>query len=424
MSLVDRVNARARGGAKTAERASEAVTLEEFGYLLGQSTGLGHVGGPAYKTRAGTTVGVSRALGITSWYSGVRYLTESLAGLPVGVYRDTPTGTQLRASPKWLLIPDVEMPLFGLVKSFVMALLHRGNAYAWKIRDPIGRVIGLRYLHPDRVRVGQATDGTKIFQIDNGETGWTRREVLHIPGLSYDGVLGLDPIRYHAENLGTVAAADEYAGRHFGQGTHVQAYLSVPQVLSETQANDLKANWEAFHRGLANAHEFGVLGGGATYNTITLDPQQQQLLESRQFGVLEVARMLRVQPHKLYDLNRATYNSMEQLSIDAATDSVRPWVECIEAYVNFDADLLPRGNYLSFNLDGLMRGDAKSRAEYYHYAISDGWMSRDEPRMRENLPYKPGLDTFLVPQNMSLQMPDGSIRPINEPTKPSGGDLP
>lgn len=420
MSLIDRVNARAVGDV----RRSDPVSLEDFGYLLGQSGGLGNAGGPAYKTRAGTTVGVSRALGISAWYSGVRYLSETLASLPVKTFRDTSAGRQQRADPPWLRRPDREMPKFGLFEAFMMSLLHRGNAFAFKLRDPLGRVTGLRYLHPDRVRVGQADDGTKVFLVDSDEQRpFTSREILHIPGLSYDGVIGLDPIRYHAENLGTIAAADEFAGRHFGQGSHVQAYLSMPQALTTKQANDLKDQWEAFHRGIANAHEFGVLGGGAEYKTITLDPQQQQLLESRQYGVLEVARILRIPPHKLYELERATFSNIEHQGIEAVTDSIRPFAERIEEWVNFDPDLLPGPNFMEFNLDGLMRGDAKSRAEYYHFAITDGWMSRAEPRLKENLPPVDGLDMFLVPQNMALQRPDGTIQPLNEPdATPTGGD--
>src|SRR5436190_423472 len=121
MSLVDRVNARARGQQHGEVERADPVTLEEFGYLLGQSTGLGHVGGPMHKTRAGTTVGVARALGIDAWYSGVRYLSESLSGLPVGVFRDSPAGMQQRAAPVWLTKPDVEMPWLGLIQAFVMS---------------------------------------------------------------------------------------------------------------------------------------------------------------------------------------------------------------------------------------------------------------------------------------------------------------
>lgn len=350
-------------------------------------------------TRGGSTRAVSgidvtpdRALGVSAWYSGVRYLTESVAGLPVHTYRDTFDGTRSRrADPPWMTAPDAGVTWFALVEHWMMSLLHRGNAYAGKLRDPVGRVVGLRPVHPDRVKLGQASDGTKVFKI--GNQPFTAREILHIPGLSYDGVGGLDPLSLHRSSIGVAAAADEFAGRFFNQGDHTRAYISVEQTLTRDQADELKDQWERFHRGMANAHELGVLGNGAKYNTVGLDPEQTQLLETRKFEVTEVARILRIPPHKLYDLERATFSNIEHQSIEAVVDSIRPWVVRLEANVNADPDLVPgRSQFVEWQLEGLLRGDTATRYAAYAQAVGRPWMLGNEARRLENMPPLAGLD--------------------------------
>lgn len=403
-SLVDRVAAR-----REAARSADPVTMEEFGYLLGNRNG------SAVKTRTGVTITEDRALGITSWYSGVRYLAETLASLPFHTYRETPEGRVKRADPPWLARPDVEMPRFGLVEFLMMSLLHRGNAYAWKIRDPNnGRVLGLRALHPKRVRTGQASDGTKMHEIDNTVPA-TRREVLHIPGLSQDGVLGLSPIKAHAESLGIIAATDEAAGRFYGESTHPSGVISVPQGLNEDAANKLRDEWTRFHQGLRNRQQVGVLSKGATYTPISLSAEDAALIESRQFGVAEVSRILRIPPHKLYDLSRATFSNIEHQSIEAVMDGIRPWAERIEAWVNFDRDLVPEGNLQEFQLDGLLRGDFKTRMEGYGLGVQGGFLMPSEPRKLERWPHIEGSDYLNRPLNMGQIGPDA---PAAQPAPP------
>lgn len=351
------------------------------------------------RSSAGVNVTVERALGVTGWYSGVRYLTDAVAGLPVHTYRTALGGDRSRrADPQWLAAPDEGVPRFSLVEHWMMSLLHRGNAFGFKVRDGVGRVVGMRPVHPDRVRVGRSSDGLKVFKVDDAP--FTAREVLHVPGLSYDGVTGLDPISLHRAALGVAAAADEFAGRFFDQGDHTRAYISVPQHLTEEQANETKRQWERFHRGMANAHELGVLGNGAEYRTVGLDPEQTQLLQTRQFEVTEMARILRVPPHKLYDLTRATFSNIEHQSIEAVVDSIRPWVVRIEAHVNADPDLVPgRGQFIEFQLEGLLRGDTATRYAAYAQAVGRPWMAGNEARRLENMPPLPGLDEVALQGN-------------------------
>jgi HK97 family phage portal protein len=394
MALADRVASRRR----QIQRA-DPVTMEEFGYLLGQGRGGG-------MTKAGVSVGPTRALGVSAWYRGVRYLTETVASLPVHTFRDVAGVRSRRADPPWLTRPDTELPWFGLVEHWMMSLLHRGNAYAFKVRNPLGQVIGLRPIHPDRVRVGQASDGTKVFKIDNREDiGFTAREILHIPGLSYNGIVGLDPLSLMAEGLGRAAAADQFASQSFGQGSHLQAYLSIPQPLTDEEAQRTKHQWERFHKGMANSNEFGVIGNGAEYKTVSLTPEQQQLLETRKFEVTEVARYLGVVPHKLYDLERATFSNIEHQAIEAVVDGIRPWVERLEAWVNFDLTLLPNRNFLEWQIEGLLRGDSAARAAFYMAGITGGWLMPAAAARLENQPAGAELEYYLRPLNMAVIRP-------------------
>lgn len=414
--MLDRVAA-ARSSRSIAR--ADPVSLEEFGLLL--ATG----NGAATRSKAGVTVGPKRALGITAWFSGVRYLTESVAGLPWHVYRMDGIEKVRRAKPPWLRKPDVEQPWYGLMEHIMMSLLHQGNAYAFKVRNAAGQVVGLRELFPDRITPAIAPDGSKRFLVDRNETQYTTREILHIPGLAYDGRLGLNPIHALADSLGAVAAADDYAGRWFANGTHVGGIISVPQELNSVQAERLRGEWDRFHEGLLNAHRTGVLSKGATYSRVSLSAADAQLIETRQFGIAEVSRMLRIPPHKLYELSRSTNNNIEHQSIEAITDSIQPWVERIEAWLNFDPDLLSvPGNFIEASLEGKLRGDSTARAGFYSRGILDGWMMPATAARLENQPAGAELEYYLRPLNMAVIRP-GQPDPAPDPAAPdtaTGGD--
>ena len=372
--------------------AADPVTLEEFGRILASSTG-------SSSSKAGPVIGPRRALGISSWYSGVLHIATVMAGLPFHRYRGRGDDRERVATPTWASQPDVEQPWYGLVEFWMMSLLHKGNAFAFKLRNPAGQVTGLREIHPDRVTTGQAPDGTKRFVIDREDRLWTCRDVLHIPGLTYDGRFGMNPIQYQADVLGAVAATDDYAGRFFSSGTHLGGIISLPQTLKEGEREALRQEWDQFHAGLLNAHRTGVLGKGATYTRISLDAKDSQLLESRQYGVLEVSRLLRLPPHKLYELSRATFSNIEHQSIETVQDCYQPWAERIEAHINFDPDLTPAGTFHEFNLEGRLRGDTASWYEAQSKAVGGPWKSLNEARKDERLPPIEGGDVVLRPRN-------------------------
>jgi HK97 family phage portal protein len=398
---------------RAARRAADPSTLEELGVLLARNAGL--------ESRAGVTVTDRRVMGLTAWYSGVRYLSESVAFLPVHAYRDVGTlerpKRQPRANPPWVERTDDELPWPGWVEFAMYSLLNRGNSFSLKVRDGVERVIGLQPVHPDNIRGRVATEATNIFgeivrpgrkvfwiRQDAGFE-WlplTSRDVFHIPGLSTDGKFGLNPIRALAESLGGIAAAEEASQRYYANAAYPGGVISVPQELTPDERDRMKAEWDEFHRGLKNRERTGVLSKGATYDALGLKAEDAQLIQVRQWGVVEISQALRIPPHKLYELTRATYSNIEQQSIESVVDSVRPWCERIEAWTNFDRDLVPVRNFIEFALEGLLRGDSKARSEFYRNALGGHpWMMVSEPRRLENLPEVEGVDLDFIPEPLN-----------------------
>jgi len=408
VKLADRVAARAVD--RRDVRRASAVSQEEFAELLlnGRSG--------TTRTKSGALVSERRILGIPGWYRGCRYLSEQVAFLPWKHYRDQGSQRMLRPSPPWMTYPDVDLPWPMLVEFWMLSMLNRGNAYAFKLRTVSGQVTGLRPIHPDRVRaVGRdPLGGGKVFVVRNGndDVALTSRELLHIPGMSSDSIVGVDPLTYQADALGLVVAADEFAARSY-EGSHLRSYLSVPEVLTVDQARVVKAQWEEAHAGIKSASGFGVLSGGAKYETLSMTPEQVQLLETRKFNIGDIARLIGCPPHKLYDLERATFSNIEHQAIEATTDSIRPWTQRIETWIDFDRDLTPDGNFTEATLDGLMRGDAKTEAEAMAASITGGWMTPKRAAEIKNLPAPDELDYHIRPLNYAV-VGDPSTDPISQ----------
>lgn len=396
--LADRV----RRGRREVQRAS-SVSEDEFAQLLGQSNG------QVTRTRAGVAVGKRQVLGLTAWYRGVYALSTGVGFLPVHAFRTDANGERSqRVDPLWFR-PDVDQTLARLFAFMVMSLLHDGNSYTWKMRGPTGQVTGLRQINPKRVTGGLAPDGSKRFLVDQDPREYTTYDILHIPWMDSDGAgFGLNPIATLAEALGIVAAADQYAQRFFGNNTHVGGIISVGAALDETAAKRLRAEWEAFHEGLLNAHKTGVLSQGSTYQRLSLNAAETQLLETRTFGIDEVSRALSIPPPMLYELSHATFSNIEQQAIQYVQDGLQPIVERLEDAIYNDPHLLPPGNYVEFNLEGRQRGDLATRYSAIATAVGRPWRTPNEARKLDNLPPLPGGDELLMPLNMGQAATHGT----------------
>ena len=353
------------------------------------------------KTAAGVTVTEQKAIGLPAVFRAVALISDAIAGLPLHAYRDISGGGRARLGkqPDIITKPHPDMTQFEWLELVMVHLLGWGNAYLWKQKDAFGRVVELWPIHPSEVKPGRASDKTKVYQWKGD--GYSDAEILHIPGLGYDGVVGLSPIRAAATSIGTALAAEENAASFYGSGSMLSGILSTDQKIDTDTADRLKARWKQSNSGLAHAHDIAVLGSGATFEPISVNPVDAQLVESQRWSVAQVARIFGVPPHLLMDTEKSTSwgTGIEQQSIGFVTYTLRPWLIRLEQRLT---PLLPPSNrYVKFSVEGLLRGDTKSRYDAYAIARQWGWMSPNDILALEDRPPIKGGDTYMTPLNMA-----------------------
>lgn len=364
-------------------------------------------------TSSGVPMSAESALRLTAVYGCVRILSETVASLPFPVYRrQGRSRVRVPEDERYELLnrqPNPEQTAFELW-SMVMAHLQLwGNAYV--VVDVAGDgslalwPLDPRATRPERDRRTQALSySTRLA--DGSEARIPPQAMIHVRGLVTVGDVGLSPIAACRNALGTAAAAEEYAGRFYANDATPRTFIIAPGRLDDRAQAQLRERFEGEHRGVRRAHLLGILTGGADLKTIGVPPEDSQLLESRKFGVREIARIFRVPPYLLADLEpgSVSYASVEQQALDFVVHSLRPWLVRIEQAVARTLFSTPadraRGVYPEWLVDGLLRGDAKTRAEVYASGIQHGWLSRADVRELENLPERPGLDNYLEPENM------------------------
>lgn len=287
-----------------------------------------------------------------------------------------------------------------------------GNFYAQKIRNGAGQVVELWPMNPERVTPGKArpidaNPSGKVFavQADSGQMmDWTAREVLHIPGMGYDGVTGLSPIRHAAQGIALALAAEQYGAKLFGSGNLLSGFLKTTQRLEEKQANALQQRWRDKMAGLSSAHEVAVLDSGADFQSLTMPNDDAQLLESRHFGVSDIARFFGVPAFLMGQTEKATSwgTGLEQQMTGFVVVDLGPtWLQPVEARLTKEL-LRPARQYAKYNVNGLLRGDSAARAEFYRAMRELGVFSADDIREHEDMPPLPtgaGGDLYLQPLN-------------------------
>lgn len=364
-------------------------------------------------TTTGRGVSPGNSLRSTAVYAAVRVVAEGVAALPLITYQRQ--GRARRRADEHPLFPVLhEQPnpqTTSLVffETLMGQVLLWGNAYAEIFRDGMdGPIQGLVPLMSSRMEVKRATDGDIAYhyRTESGDMVWLPPErVLHVPGLGFDGLVGKSPIQLARESVGLSLATEEFGAAFFGRGTQMSGMLEHPAHLGDKAYNRLKRDWAAKHAGLSNAHSVGILEEGMKFSPTSIPPEDAQFLETRKFQVNEIARIFRVPPHMIGDLDRATFSNVEQQSIDFVVHTLRPWLKRWEQTIRvklFSPAERQAGFYSEFLIDGLLRGDTKSRFESYAIARQWGWMSADDIREKENqnpLPDGQG-EIYLVPLNM------------------------
>lgn len=363
------------------------------------------------KTDAGVAVTETTALKITAVYRAVSIVGGVLASLPVKAYRMEgsqvrdlqPLGDRERTEIRSLLLeePHPEYTPFEFWELVFVHLLLWGNAYRFKTRDNLGRIRQLSVIPPSRVRVGRSDDGTKIFevQLDSGEVRpYTSEEILHIPGLGYDGLVGLSPIGHARQGLGLALAAEKYGAKLFGSGTLMSGILTTDRKLDEPAATALKKRWQEKVAGVDQSHEIAVLDAGAQFQPVSIPPEDAQFIETRRFGVTEVARLFGIPPHLLMETDKSTSwgTGIEEQNRGLITFTFNPFLVRRDQRVS--KELFPVGVHAESVTEALLRGDTLKRYTAYGMAIKDGWLSRAEARRRENLPVDDeSLEEFIEP---------------------------
>ena len=367
---------------------------------------------------AGKSVNERSAMQMTAVYACVRILSESIAGLPLHMYRYEDDGSKTKAveHPLYHLLhdePNPEMTSFIFRETLMSHLLLWGNAYAQIIRNGKGDVIGLYPLMPDRMTVDRDEKGHLYYQYqmsqDDAQTmkGQTvilqPKDVLHIPGLGFDGLVGYSPIAMAKNAIGLAIAAEEYGSKFYANGAAPSGVLEHPGTIKDPAR--LRESWTQTFGGSSNSNKVAVLEEGMKYTPISISPNEAQFLETRKFQINEIARIFRVPPHMVGDLEKSSFSNIEQQSLEFVKYTLDPWVSRWEQ--NMMRSLLAADEkatyFIKFNVDGLLRGDYQSRMNGYAIGRQNGWMSANDIRELENLdriPTELGGDLYLVNGNL------------------------
>lgn len=367
------------------------------------------------RTTSGKPVNERTAMQTTAVYACVRILAEAVASLPLHVYEYQDDGGKklVHDHPLYYLLhdePNPEMTSFVFRETLMSHLLIWGNAYAQIIRDGTGRVLGLYPLLPDKMDV-QRDDKGNIYYVysrnsdenpmfkEYGNIRLKAEDVLHIPGLGFDGLIGYSPIAMAKNAVGMTLACEEYGASFFANGANPGGVLEHPGVLKDP--SKVRESWNSVYRGVSNAHKIAVLEEGMKYQQIGIPPEEAQFLETRKFQVNEIARLYRIPPHMVGDLDKSSFSNIEQQSLEFVKYTLDPWVIRWEQSLQRSL-LLPgeKGKYfIKLNVDGLLRGDYQSRMNGYAVGRQNGWFSANDIREMENMnpiPDEEGGNLYLI----------------------------
>ncbi len=379
-------------------------------------------------TTSGKNVNECSAMQMTAVYSCVRILAEAVASLPIHLYKYNDKGGKEKAieNPLYYILhdePNIEMTSFVFRETLMTHLLLWGNAYAQIIRNGRGEVLSLYPLMPNRISV-ERDDKNNIYYkyiTENYETiNINSTEVLHIPGLGFDGLVGYSPIAMAKNAIGMAIACEEYGATFFSNGATPGGTLEHPGTLKNP--TKLRESWNATFGSSRNANKVAILEEGLKYNPISVPPEQAQFLETRKFQINEIARIFRVPPHMVGDLEKSSFSNIEQQSLEFVKYTLDPWISRWEQ--SLVRALIPekdrRNYFIKFNLDGLLRGDYQSRMSGYAIGRQNGWMSANDVRQLENLDRiseEEGGDLYLVNGSMTKLKDAGAFAKVDTEEK-------
>ena len=390
---------------KSRDKPQNATNGSSYRFFMGNSA-------------AGKNVNERSAMQMTAVYACVRILSEAIAGLPLHMYHYLEDGSKRKAieHPIYHLLhdePNPEMTSFVFRETLMTHLLLWGNGYCQIIRNGKGEVIALYPLMPNRITVDRDANGKLYYKYQKSSEDAPTMEgsnvildssdVLHIPGLGFDGLVGYSPIAMAKNAIGLAIAAEEYGSKFYANGAAPSGVLEHPGTLKDPAR--VRESWNAAFGGSSNSHKVAVLEEGLKYSPISISPNEAQFLETRKFQINEIARIFRVPPHMVGDLEKSSFSNIEQQSLEFVKYTLDPWVIRWEQAL-FKALLSEeekKDYFFKLNVEGLLRGDYASRMNGYATARQNGWMSANDIRELEDLDRIPsdlGGDLYLVNGNM------------------------
>lgn len=372
---------------------------------------------------AGKVVSERSAMQLTAVYACVRILAEAVAGLPLHLYKRNENGTEKAVNhPLYFLLydePNIEMTSFVFRETLMTHLLLWGNAYAQIIRNGKGEVMALYPLMPDRMSIDRDSKTGRIYYeyTTTSDDPLSKKgmsvklaahDVFHIPGLGFDGLVGYSPIAMAKNAIGSAIACEEYGARFFANGATPGGVLKHPGTIKDP--SKIRESWQTAFGGSRNAGRVAVLEEGMKYTPVSIAPEQAQFLETRKFQIDEIARIFRVPPHMIGDLEKSSFNNIEQQSLEFVKYTLDPWVSRWEQAIR--RSLLnehEKKDYIfKFNVDGLLRGDYESRMSGYATARQNGWMSANDIRELE------GMDRISAEDGGDLYLVNGNMLPLKD----------
>jgi len=319
------------------------------------------------------------ALRLAAVYACVRILAETIASLPLVVYQRRPDGGKDRVTDHWLYRLMAKRPNrfqnpFEWREMLQGHLALRGNAYNQIITNPRGEIIELMPIHPDRVKIELLPSGEYRYRISDRsgtEVILPRGEVWHLRGLSSDGLMGMSPIELARENLGTALAAQGYGARFFANDAKpTGGWIEFPGSFKDSEAKKVfRESYQQAQSG-ANRGKVLVLENGMKFHEVGVTNKDAQFLELRKFQITDVARLFRVPPHMIADLDRATFSNIEQQSLEFVMHTMTPWAERWEASIQSELLLESDDIEIEFDFANLMRGDASRLQHHYQRFVA------------------------------------------------------
>lgn len=353
----------------------------------------------------------SKAMLLSTVYRCVEVISDSVAQLPLEPYKIDSEGFKIKftSHPSYRLLnsePNSRMSRFTFIKTLIVSTLLKGNGYAYIERDNEGNAVALHYIPSELVTVikPKTLKDNIAYSITGIGNVVEACNMIHILNFTYDGVEGISTLSHAKNTLGLASDSEAHASGFFKGGANLAGILTVQSTLTSKQKNDLKSSWQsAFSPSIGQPNGVAVLEGNMQFEPITVNPSDAQLLETRQFNVIDICRFFGVSPVKAFDLSKSSYSTVEATNISFLTDTLSPLLEKIE--LEFERKLYKPSEKDSidvrFDTARLLRADKQSLANYYNTLFNIGVVSANDIRRELDMQAIEGGDTHFVQCNLS-----------------------